>query len=436
MHINIKYTQNTHILQYVCTFNLDELSANESQFQEKCPNLEDLENDLRVREMKKRSIASVPLTIGPNFKMAVKMYSLYRKATKESPQWLDARTNQPLTTETRWICADTAQILDASQIRTYHEYGPSKEKVYFTKDEMKELKTFGNPSLTLMGFKPLERLKLYHQFKPSQFIYPDEGRCNGSTLAFNALIQAMTELEQFAVCRYIFRKVSAPRFVALVAQKEDVAEGIPPGMNMIFLPFADDIRKIQFKGQDQMEKVDIDNPKHQRLVEATKKIIDKLLVEELHQPSNPQLQKHYDALEALALEQIGDDEDDEKYDDNNFEDEIMPNDEELMEVAKEEIDEFLKLLEEFKDLGTMGSSNTTTSRKRKAPAPKRAPKAKKRKLDDSGDGDGFNWKQLAENDELKSLKVKDLKIYLNENGLKLSGKKADLIDRIRGHLGL
>ena len=215
----------------------------EAHFQENCPSLKDLEDGLRVKEMKKRSVASVPLTIGPDFKMAVKMYSLYRRATKESPQWLDARTNQPLTTETRWICADTGQILDPDQqIRTYHEYGPSKERVYFTKDEMKELKTFGNPSLTLMGFKPLERLKSYHQIKPSQFIYPDEERCNGSTLAFNALIQAMTQLKQFAVCRYIFRKVSVPRFVALVAQNEDPEKNIDPGMNMIFLPYADDIR--------------------------------------------------------------------------------------------------------------------------------------------------------------------------------------------------
>lgn len=229
--------------QNICTFNLDEMSKNEAHFQENCPSLKDLEDGLRVKEMKKRSVASVPLTIGPDFKMAVKMYSLYRRATKESPQWLDARTNQPLTTETRWICADTGQILDPDQqIRTYHEYGPSKERVYFSKDEMKELKTFGNPSLTLMGFKPLDRLKPYHQIKPSQFIYPDEARCNGSTLAFNALIQAMNELKQFAVCRYIFRKTSIPRFVALVAQIEDAKTDTDPGMHMIFLPYADDIR--------------------------------------------------------------------------------------------------------------------------------------------------------------------------------------------------
>ena len=72
------------------------------------------------------------------------MYSLCRRATKESPKWLDSRSNQPLVTETRWICGDTGQILDNFNIKTYHEYGPTKHKIYFTKDEMKEIKQFEN----------------------------------------------------------------------------------------------------------------------------------------------------------------------------------------------------------------------------------------------------------------------------------------------------
>merc|ERR1719410_295231 len=107
-----------------------------------------------------------------------------------------------------------------------------------------------------MGFKPLEKLKLYYQLKPSVFVYPDEQRCNGSTVSFAALIEAMSELKQFAVCRYIARKQSEPRFVALVAQKEikDKSNGNkqvePPSMNMIYLPYADDIRTINIEGQE------------------------------------------------------------------------------------------------------------------------------------------------------------------------------------------
>lgn len=208
-------------------------------------------------------------------------------------------------------------------------------------------------------------------------------------------------------------------------------------MQIIYIQLNINNRKVEFKGQDEMERVDMDDPKHLDLIAKSKKIIDKLTVEEVYQPSNPQLQRHYDALEALALEQLNDDdndEDDEKYL-NNLEDEIMPNDEEFMNLAKNEIEDFVKTIEEeFSDLGVMGSAVAPKARKRKAAAPK-ASKPKKRKIDTSNI-DGLDWKDLAEKDELKSLKVKDLKVYLNQNGLKMSGKKADLIERIKGHLGV
>ena len=146
------------------TVNLDELCTSK-QYLAQCPRLDDLANDLRVKETKKRSTASMPLSIGSKWSMAVKMYTVRRRATKESAVYLDARSNQPLTSEQRWICKDTGQIVDASQWRTYQEYGPSKERIYFTKNEMTELKTFGTPSLVLMGFKPMDRLKAYMNFK-------------------------------------------------------------------------------------------------------------------------------------------------------------------------------------------------------------------------------------------------------------------------------
>eukprot|EP01083_Nonionella_stella_P019293 53632_1 len=416
-----------HFYGNICTFNLDEMTT-ESQFRAVCPSLPDLEHDLRVKEMKKRCLSSVPLTIGPNFKMAVKMYSLFRRATKESPSWLDARTNQPLTTQTRWICNDTGQILDDSQIKTYHEYGPTKEKIYFTKAEMKELKTFGNPSLTLMGFKPLDRLKPYYQFKPSNFIYPDEQRCVGSTVAFDALTKAMNELQQFAVCRYIARKQSAPCFVALVAQIEKIdrvneKQIQSAGMHMIHLPFADDIRKIDIDGMNKMKRCN--KKEDDALLDQCGQIIEILTCPDLSQPTNPVLQKHYDALEAIALDMDEDDEED------VFLDEIEPDDEGMLQAAEREID---ALLESIAIRCGAEEEKVKPTRKRKANDGGTGAKKKKRKVEISNEN--LDWKKLAENDELKSLKVKDLKVYLSQNGLKMSGKKADLIERIKGHIGL
>jgi hypothetical protein len=77
-------------------------------------------------------------------------------------------------------------------MKKYYMYGG--EKVYFTTEEMNLIKEVGPPGvgarllrsahrhllssiragLTLMGFKSLRKLKVYHNFKQAYFIYPDE----------------------------------------------------------------------------------------------------------------------------------------------------------------------------------------------------------------------------------------------------------------------
>jgi len=48
------------------------------------------------------------------------------------------------------------------------------EKVLFNKEEMEKIKTFDKPSLRLVGFKPIESLKPYHNLMNSYFICPDD----------------------------------------------------------------------------------------------------------------------------------------------------------------------------------------------------------------------------------------------------------------------
>ena len=53
-----------------------------------------------------------------------------------------------------------------------------------------------------------------------------------------------------AVCRFIPRINASPSFVSLVAQQEIVDEGVvivPAGLHLIYLPFADDMRKLKYE---------------------------------------------------------------------------------------------------------------------------------------------------------------------------------------------
>lgn len=79
-----------------------------------------------------------------------------------------------------------------------------------------------SPHLRLLGFKPLNRLKLHQSIKQASFVYPNEGRpphgVAGSSAVCNALIVAMSEKQVFALCRYVPRRQVASRLVALVPQ--------------------------------------------------------------------------------------------------------------------------------------------------------------------------------------------------------------------------
>ena len=47
-----------------------------------CLTLEDITNDLRVKEVKKRSLITCPFTISKNHHLGVSLYCIYRRAIK------------------------------------------------------------------------------------------------------------------------------------------------------------------------------------------------------------------------------------------------------------------------------------------------------------------------------------------------------------------
>jgi len=95
------------------------------------------------------------------------------------------------------------------------------------------------------------------------------------------------------------RKNTPPKFVALWPQEEELDEKkvqlTPPGFHVIFLPFADDFRKIKMEenlGRACLAQID-------KAKELIKKVQFAFKSEGFE---NPALQKHYANLEAMALE--------------------------------------------------------------------------------------------------------------------------------------
>jgi ATP-dependent DNA helicase 2 subunit 1 len=395
--------------------------------------LEELLRTVRMREVKKRALGAVKWELAPNVKLAVKLYCPIKSATQAYPVFLDAKTNAQLTCNTAYIDKASAEELEPHQIRNYLVYGG--EKVFVSKDEMSSVKSFGDPGLVLMGFKSRSLLKPHHQLKCPYFIYPDERSMKGSTCLFQSLLQKMLEMDKVAIARLIYYKASYPRFVALIPQDELVdADGVQresPGMHCVFLPFADDIRSLEFEPKPIAPT---------EVVLKAKSMVSKLKIRiEPSSFQNPRLQHFYNVLQALAL--------DEEVDAEQLKhDESLTPDIDGFNSFKPLIDAFDAKVCEVAGVGTAfgsdseeAASSSARGRKRKAASPassSRAGKAVKRTSDSSASLSDADIVVAATGGRLSKFTVKVLKEYCRQHNLALAGKKADLIERIQDSLGV
>lgn len=178
---------------------------------------DDLLDTVKRKVFRKRAMARLEFELSEGVSMAIELYCLFQKQRKPPPKWLDKRSNIPLVCETRWIDENTGQVLfPETQIKTYHEYGG--EKIWFTKDDMNDIKNFGKPGIKLLGFKPISTLKDYYSLRSPYFIFPNDGDMKGSTKMFCALLRQMHEMKYYALVSMIPRATSSFRLCALLPQ--------------------------------------------------------------------------------------------------------------------------------------------------------------------------------------------------------------------------
>ncbi|CAM4709660.1 unnamed protein product [Leuciscus chuanchicus] len=260
--------------------------------------LEDLQKRVRAKELKKRAQSRLTFSLGEGVNLAVGVYVLARTATKPPAVRLYRDNNEPVRTKTRYFHTHNGGILLPNDMKRAQVYG--KKQIVMEKDEVDEIKKFDDPGLVLMGFKPMDRLKLHHHLRPALFIYPEEEQISGSSCMFTALLLKCSEKNLFALCRYIPRRNTPPRFVALVPQREEMdqsqTQATPPGFHVILLPFADDIRTLDVHEGPTASDEQVDK---------MKEIVHKLRFKYRSDAfENPVLQQHYRNLEALALDML------------------------------------------------------------------------------------------------------------------------------------
>ncbi|KAF9096528.1 X-ray repair cross-complementing protein 6 [Mortierella sp. AD031] len=397
---------------------LDAVEDEEGMTQEEhtTAKLGELLQRVRRKEVKKRAVFNIPLKMSANLEIGVKGYNLVLSQGKGLHRnvYTLGEAVREVETVTSWICADTTQYLTAADLKYYWEFGG--QKVLFEKDEVMSMKTFGPPALALIGFKPKSAMKMYYNLTHSMFLYPDELSYEGSTRAFSSLLVAMHEMEKVAICSFTQRTNYSTRLVALFPQMEVVGpngQEVPPGMQLVPLPWGDDIRPLpiltEYTPPDE-------------LINAGKAIISKLNMKKGFHPDNyenPSLQKHYKVLQATALNQS----------DMDIDDKTLPKTEQIHNRAGAYIQHFRDVAETAEppageptpSVDSLPSDESVAAIKRARPGPS------------GGAALQQDMRDKYDNDQLNKATVATLKDFLLSVGESGQGKKAELVQKVQDY---
>lgn len=191
--------------------------------------------------------ANLPLEIGPGLKISVKGYIIFKRQEprRSCYVWLNGEVAQIAKGVTTQMADDNARTVEKGEIKKAYKFGG--EQIAFTPEEVTSLRYFGDPGIRIIGFKPLAMLPIWANLRPSTFIYPSEEEYVGSTRVFAALQQKLLNDEKMGLAWFVPRKNATPVIAAVVPGAEKLGEHgeqvIPPGMWIIPLPYADDIRQ-------------------------------------------------------------------------------------------------------------------------------------------------------------------------------------------------
>ncbi|KAF9967257.1 X-ray repair cross-complementing protein 6 [Mortierella alpina] len=385
--------------------------------------LQELLQRVQRKEVKKRAMFSVPFKLANGLEIGVRGYNLVMPQKKGNHRnvYTMGETVREVQTVSSWICADTTQYLTPADLEYYWEFGGTK--VIFTKEEVASMKTFSDPGLTLLGFKPKDALLMHHNIGHALFLYPDERSYEGSTRAFSALLTAMADMDKIAICSFTQRATYSTRLVALVPQLEIIGSNgqeQPPGLQLIPLPWADDIRPLPietgFEAPDELK-------------DAALNVISLLNMKKGFLPDNyenPSLQKHYKVLQATALNQR----------DMDIDDKTLPKTEQMHARAGEHIRHYKDVAESIEiqeaDLGPSPPTSATTTKRASQTSSDGQSSSKRARSAPPTDDAGLlaDMRAKYDSNELKLATVASLKAFLKSVNVKPGSVKGDLIAQV------
>ncbi|PWY72920.1 ATP-dependent DNA helicase II subunit 1 [Aspergillus heteromorphus CBS 117.55] len=390
--------------------------------------LNSLLSSINSRTVPRRShFTNMPLELGPNLRISVSGYILFKRQepARNSFIWLGGEKPEIAKGITTQIADDSTRTIEKWEIRKAYKFGG--DQVTFAPEEQKALRDFGEPVIRIIGFKPLSALPFWANIKHPHFIYPSEEDYVGSTRVFSALHQTLLREKKMALVWFIARKAAGPVLGAMMAGEEKVDENgvqkYPPGMWILPLPFADDIRQNPETSLNVAPEPLID---HMRVI-IQQLQLPKASYEPLKYP-NPSLQWHYRILQALALDEDLPE---------KPEDKTIPKYRQIDKRAGEYVINWADELEkQYAKISAATPQPTSTLVKRGAKDFDDEPSksSKKVKAEESYESVEQDVRNHYKTNTLSKLTVAVLKSFLTSQGLSNVGKKADLVERVEEFL--
>lgn len=263
--------------------------------------MKQMSDRIKAKTVPRRAHFTIPFEVAPGLTIGVKGYILYKRQEIARQEWVYSKGPKPQLAkgQQQYIDQGTSKVLGSKEVKRGYQFGDTQ--IMFTEDDMKQINHIEDPILRIVGFKSLDKLDFAYNVRASYFIYPSEADYIGSTRVFASLHKTLLAKKRFALAWFIPRRNAKPCMAAVVAGEEHEdpetkLQDSPPGLHLISLPFADDLRATP--PQNLRRSSD-------KLTAAMSEIVIALQ----HRPydpmkfKNPSLQWHWKVLQAYALDE-------------------------------------------------------------------------------------------------------------------------------------
>ena len=377
------------------------------------------------------------------FALPFTVVHLVQKTTKPAPKYVDAEDHQDLRTETVYLDKESGEVVGRK--KSYLEIGPEKQKVIVKNAEKQATyaasKNFHANACKLgmhcLGFVDTSEVTQRDRLLRGQgkFVRADETVFGGKE-AFSALLTACAERHVSVLCADVYNAKSQVKYVALIPQVEnDAYLGVPAGFHVVKVPFRDDLRQPE----KAIGKSAPQTSATEDQIQAAEALVESLELQEYHPTriSNPELQAHYKALEAIALN---------KRKVEKISDDTAPPIEQLWKEhgVIAHIRNFSQTTYDIEQQDRVGGNDEDADedddgngiiglkRKARGGPSKGGEKALKTVVQEIRPG-FETFVKRAKKGSLSELTVDVLKTYLDAHNLPKSGNKASIISRIEKH---